>query len=281
MDVLKGKVAVVTGAATGIGLDIARAFVTEGAHVVLAGRRRPEGEAAAGELGAGASFMAVDVSIEGEVAELLNRTVERHGRLDVLVNNAGSPSQLGSIEDVDAEAFRATQEVNVMGALYGIKHAAGHLRRQGTGGSIINVASITGDRVVYAGVAYSVSKAALVNLTKWAAAELGRHSIRVNSISPGFIATTRFGKAAGASEEQAQARLNALAAYARDRAESMQAIPRPGFGSDVTGAAVYLAGEASSYMTGQNLVVDGGLSLGQPLESMISIRDDMARITLG
>ncbi|MEU8819958.1 glucose 1-dehydrogenase [Actinoplanes sp. NPDC048796] len=281
MDELKGKVAVVTGAATGIGLDVARAFVREGAYVVLAGRRRPEGEAAAAEFGASASFMAADVSVEGEVADLLNHTVARHGRLDVLVNNAGSPSHLGSIEHVDAGHFRSTMEVNVMGALYGIKHAAGHLRRQESGGSIINIASIAGERVVYAGVAYSVSKAALIHLTKWAAAELGRHGIRVNSISPGFIATTRFGKAAGATEEQARDRLIALGAYAREQAESMQALPRPGLGTDVTGAAVYLAGETSSYMTGQDLVVDGGLSLGQPWDAMVSIRDAMARINLG
>ena len=167
MNAMTGKVAVVTGATSGIGVDVARAFVAEGAQVVLAGRRRPEGEAVAAELGAAASFVATDVSDEDDVAELLDGAVRRHGRLDVLVNNAGSPSQLGRIEEVDAAAFRATQEVNVMGALYGIKYAAGHLRRQGTGGSIITMASITGERVVYAGVAYSVSKAALLNLTRW------------------------------------------------------------------------------------------------------------------
>ncbi|MDG4811133.1 SDR family oxidoreductase [Micromonospora sp. WMMD1120] len=278
MDLLKGKVAVVTGATAGIGLDVVRAFVREGATVVLAGRRRPEGEEAARVLGPTASFLPVDVSHETEVADLLHRTVTRHGRLDVLVNNAGSPSHLSGIEHVDAEDFRATQEVNLMGALYGIKHAAAHLRRQGTGGSIINMASITGERVVYAGVAYSVSKAALINLTKWAAAELGRHDIRVNSISPGFISTARFGKAAGVTEAQARGRLDALAAYAREQAGSMQALPRPGSGDDVAGAAVYLAGEASSYVTGHNLVVDGGLSLGQPFEAMRSIREAMAGI---
>ena len=273
---LSGKRVLVTGASRGIGLAIVRAFEAEGAEVVAVSRRStPELEAT------GAVFVAADLSAPDGPRRMVETVLAAGPRLDVLVNNAGSPSQLGSIEEVDAQAFRATQEVNVMGALYGIKHAAGHLRRQGTGGSIINIASITGDRVVYAGVAYSVSKAALVNLTKWAAAELGRHDIRVNSIAPGFITTARFGKAAGVTEEQAQDRLNALADYARERAKSMQAIPRPGFGSDVTGAAVYLAGDASSYMTGQNLVIDGGLSRGQPLEAMVAIRDDMARIYLG
>jgi len=281
MDALKGKVAVVTGATSGIGVDVARAFVAEGAQVVLAGRRRPEGAAVAEDLGPAASFLTTDVSDEDDVAELLDVTVQRHGRLDILVNNAGSPSHLGSIEEVDTAAFRATQEVNVMGALYGIKYAAGHFRRLATGGSIINMASITGERVVYAGVAYSVSKAALINLTKWAAAELGSHGIRVNSISPGFITTGRFGKAAGVTEEQAQARLEALAAYAQEQARAMQALPRPGFGPDVAGAAVYLASDASSYVTGQDLVVDGGLSLGQPLNAMVKIRADMNRVYAG
>ncbi|WP_250032597.1 SDR family NAD(P)-dependent oxidoreductase [Paractinoplanes maris] len=279
MNALTGKVAVVTGATSGIGVDVARAFVHEGAQVVLAGRRRTEGEAVAVELGPAASFLTADVSREDDVAALLDFAVRRHGRLDVLVNNAGSPSHLGRIEDVDVAAFRATQEVNVMGALYGIKHAVGHLRR--TGGSIINMASITGQRVVYAGVAYSVSKAALINLTKWAAADLGQDGIRVNSISPGFITTGRFGKAAGVTEEQAQARLEALEAYAREQARSLQAIPRPGFGPDVAGAAVYLASEASSYVTGLDLVVDGGLSLGQPGEAMARIRDAMTSVYLG
>ena len=281
MNALTDKVAVLTGATSGIGVDVARAFVAEGARVVLAGRRRPEGEAVAAELGPAASFQAADVANEDDVAELLNVAVSRHGHLDVLVNNAGSPSQLGSIEDIDAAAFRATQEVNVMGALYGIKHAAGQFRRQGSGGTIINMASITGQRVVYAGVAYSVSKAALINLTKWAAAELGTLGVRVNSISPGFITTARFGKAAGVTEEQARARLDGLEAYAREQAKSMQAIPRPGFGPDVAGAAVYLASDASSYVTGLDLVVDGGLSLGQPLQAMTEIRDAMTRIYVG
>ncbi|EXG82327.1 SDR family NAD(P)-dependent oxidoreductase [Cryptosporangium arvum] len=280
MDSLIGKVAVVTGATSGIGVDVARAFVAEGANVVLAGRRRELGEALAGELGPAASFTATDVSDEGAVAALLDLTVERHGRLDVLVNNAGSPSQLGSIEDVDAAAFRAAHEVNLMGALYGIKHATGHLRRQGSGGSIINMASITGTRAVYAGVAYSTSKAALISLSQWAAAELGSYGIRVNCISPGFVTTGRFGKAAGVAEETAQARLSALEAYAREQARSLQALPRPGFGPDVAGAAVYLAGDASAYVTGHDLVVDGGLSLGQPLEAMVRLRDAMAAIYL-
>jgi NAD(P)-dependent dehydrogenase (short-subunit alcohol dehydrogenase family) len=233
------------------------------------------------DLGPAASFRVADVSDEDDVAALLDHAVELHGRLDVLVNNAGSPSHLGSIEDVDAAEFRATQEVNVMGALYGIKHAAGHLGRQATGGSIINMASITGQRAVYAGVAYSVSKAALINLSQWAAAELGSRGIRVNSISPGFITTARFGKAAGVTEEQAQSRLAALEAYARETAKSMQAITRPGFGPDVAGAAVYLASDASSYVTGHDLVVDGGLSLGQPYDAMVAIREAMTRIYLG
>jgi NAD(P)-dependent dehydrogenase (short-subunit alcohol dehydrogenase family) len=129
MNALTGKVAVVTGATGGIGVDVARAFVAEGAQVVLAGRRRSEGDAVVRELGPAASFVRTDVTDEDDVAELLHVAVQRHGRLDVLVNNAGAASHLGSIEEVDADAFRATQEVNVMGALYGIKHAVGHLRR--------------------------------------------------------------------------------------------------------------------------------------------------------
>jgi NAD(P)-dependent dehydrogenase (short-subunit alcohol dehydrogenase family) len=176
---LDGKVAVITGATSGIGLRTAEIFVAEGAKIVIAGRRAPEGERLAEKLGAACIFRRTDVTVEEEMRALIDQAVEKFGRIDCLFNNAGGPAQTGGIEDLDVARFDAAMATLLRSVLLGMKHATPHMRRQGSG-------SI-----------YGAAKAAVIHLTKCVAMELGEFGIRVNSISPGIIATGIFGKALG------------------------------------------------------------------------------------
>ncbi len=194
---LEGKVAVITGATSGIGLRTAEIFVAEGAKVVVAGRRSAEGEALASRLGASCVFRQTDVTVDGQMRALIDGAVERFGRLDCVFNNAGGPAQTGGIEGLDADRFDQAMAVLVRSVMLGMKYAAPHMKRQGSG-SIINNGSIAGRLAGFStSVVYSTAKAAVIHLTKCVAMELGESGVRVNSISPGLIATGIFGKALG------------------------------------------------------------------------------------
>src|SRR4030088_1794018 len=194
---LSGKVAVITGATSGIGLRTAEVFVAEGAKIVIAGRRAPEGEALAKKLGADCIFLKTDVTVEDQMRALIGKAVEKFGRIDCLFNNAGGPAQTGGIEGLDVPRFDAAMATLVRSVMLGMKHAAPHMRRQGAG-SIINNGSIAGRLAGFSSsVVYGAAKAAVIHLTKCVAMELGESGIRVNSISPGVIATGIFGKALG------------------------------------------------------------------------------------
>jgi NAD(P)-dependent dehydrogenase (short-subunit alcohol dehydrogenase family) len=190
---LEGKVAVITGGTSGIGARTAEVFVASGANVVIAGRRQNRGETLAQKLGDAASFIRTDVSVETDVKAMLDHAVDRFGRLDCLMNNAGRGSQFAAIADVDLEQFDAVIAVHLRAVLAGMKYAARVMAEQGTG-SIINVASVNGIRAGLGGHYYSAAKAASIHLTRCAAMELGEQGIRVNSLSPGMIATGGFGK---------------------------------------------------------------------------------------
>jgi NAD(P)-dependent dehydrogenase (short-subunit alcohol dehydrogenase family) len=194
MDALKGKVAIVTGATSGIGERIAELFAEEGAKVVAAGRREAEGAALEKRLGV--SFVRADVSHEADVKAMIDHTIARFGRVDCLVNNAGIPFPMISIVDIDVEGFDRVQAINVRGVMLGMKHVAPTMLAQG-GGSIINIASMVGSRGGLSGHPYFASKGAVIALSRSVAAELGEKGIRVNSISPGAIVTGIFGKVAG------------------------------------------------------------------------------------
>src|SRR3984957_19455256 len=194
MGALDGKISVVTGGTSGIGEGIARAFVSQGAKVVIVGRREEEGLALEKQIGV--RFVRTDVANEADVKAVVDRTLEWFGRLDCLVNNAGIPSPMISITDIDVPTIDQVLAVNVRGVILGVKHAARVMLPQGSG-SIINIGSVAGLRGGISAHIYGASKGAVQALTRSAAAELGEKAIRVNCISPGAIVTGIFGKNAG------------------------------------------------------------------------------------
>src|SRR5216683_1115170 len=205
---LDGKVAVITGATSGIGLRTAEIFVAEGARIVIAGRRVPEGEALASKLGANCVFRRTDVTVEGEMRALIGQAVEKFGRLDCLINNG-----------------------SIAGRLAGFSSS----------------------------MVYGAAKAAVIHLTKCVAMELGESGIRVNSISPGAIATGIFGKALGLSVEAAEKTSDVM----REVYKTAQPIPRAGLPEDIAHAALFLASDESSFINGHDLVVDGAITGGR------------------
>jgi NAD(P)-dependent dehydrogenase (short-subunit alcohol dehydrogenase family) len=256
---LDGKVAVITGATSGIGWRTAEMFVGEGARIVVAGRRASEGQALADQLGKACSFVQTDVTVEKQMEALISHAVDEFGRIDCLFNNAGGPAQTGGIEGLDVERFDAGMATLVRSVILGMKYAAGHMRRQGTG-SIINNASIAGRSAGYSSsLVYGAAKAAVIHLTKCVAMELGESNIRVNSISPGAIATGILGKALGLSGEAAEKSSSTTAKiYA-----TAQPIPRAGQSEDIALAAVFLASDESGFINGHDLVIDGGVTGGK------------------
>jgi NAD(P)-dependent dehydrogenase (short-subunit alcohol dehydrogenase family) len=263
MRALEGKVAVITGATSGIGARTAERFVMEGARVVLAGRRRDRGEMLATALGNVASFVPTDVSIEADVKNMIDHTVRLFGRLDCLFNNAGTPSHRGDVADIDLADFDATIAVHVRGVLAGMKYAAPIMARQESG-SIINTASINGVRAGFGGLDYSTAKAAVIHLTRCAAVELGERGIRVNSLSPGPVLTGIFGKGAGLDGNVADDEPDAMQSAFAEVLPTWQPLRGMATIDDIAQAALFLASDASRFVNGHDLVVDGGITAGRP-----------------
>jgi NAD(P)-dependent dehydrogenase (short-subunit alcohol dehydrogenase family) len=256
---LSGKVAVITGATSGIGLRTAEIFLAEGAKIVIAGRRVAEGEALAKQFGANCIFRQTDVTVEEQIRALIALAVEKFGKIDCLFNNAGGPAQTGGIEGLDAARFDAAMSTLVRSVMLGMKHAAPHMKKQGSG-SIINNGSIAGRLAGFSSsMVYSAAKAAVNHLTKCVAMELGESGVRVNSISPGAIATGIFGKALGLSTEAAEKTSSVM----REVYKTAQPIPRAGLPDDIAHAAVFLASDESSFINGHDLVVDGAITGGR------------------
>jgi NAD(P)-dependent dehydrogenase (short-subunit alcohol dehydrogenase family) len=254
MGQLDGKVTIVTGATSGIGERIAEVFVGEGAHVVAAGRREREGRALEARCGRSLSFIRTDVGDEASVKAMVDHAVSRFGRLDCLVNNAGSGSPMVSITDVTAEHFSSVFDTNVRGVMLGMKYAAPVMIAQRSG-SIISIASAAGLRAGLSGHVYSASKAAVIHLSRCVAAEISNKGVRVNTISPGGIVTGIFAKAAGLDGAKADRVLDTIS----DLFATVQSVPRAGVTNDIAHAAVFLASDAASFITGQDLAIDGGL----------------------
>lgn len=254
MGQLAGKVAIVTGATSGIGERIAEMFVAEGARVVAAGRRESEGRALEAKFASSMSFIRTDVTDEASVKAMVDHAGIRFGRLDCLVNNAGSGSPMVSITEVEAEHFSSVFDTNVRGAIFGMKHAAPVMITQGSG-SIITIASAAGLRGGLSGHIYAASKAAVIHLSRNVAAEISSRGVRVNTISPGGIVTGIFAKGAGRDGARADRALGVIS----DLFATVQEVQRAGVTDDIANAAVFLASDAASFITGQDLAVDGGL----------------------
>jgi len=256
---LDGKVAVITGATSGIGLRTAEIFVGEGAKVVIAGRRAPEGEALAKQLGANCVFRQMDVTQEDQMQALIALAVEKFGKIDCLFNNAGGPAQTGGIEGLEVGRFDAAMATLVRSVMLGMKHAAPHMKKQGSG-SIINNGSIAGRLAGFSSsMVYGAAKAAVIHFTKCVAMELGESGVRVNSISPGAIATGIIGKALGLATDAAEK----TSAMMREVYKTAQPIQRAGLTDDIAHAALFLASDESSFINGHDLVVDGAITGGR------------------
>jgi NAD(P)-dependent dehydrogenase (short-subunit alcohol dehydrogenase family) len=269
MGALDGKVAVITGATSGIGARAAELFVNEGAKVVIAGRRGKRGQELAAKLGTAASFIRTDVSVEMDVAAMIKHAVDRFGRLDCLFNNAGDASPGEGIVDIDVQGFNAAMALHLGGVLLGMKYAAPIMMRQESG-SIINTASVNGSRAGYITLTYATAKAAVIHLTKCVAVELGPYGVRVNSLSPGPVVTGIFGKAYGIDPEVADhdtdAARSAIAGFV-SRVQPLRGIATP---SDVAHTALFLASDASQFITAHDLLVDGGISAGRTQSEMMA-----------
>jgi NAD(P)-dependent dehydrogenase (short-subunit alcohol dehydrogenase family) len=271
MGALDGKVAIVTGGTSGIGERIVELFVEEGAHVVVAARREQEGAALEKRLGV--RFIRTDVSSEADVKAMVDQTVKSFGRVDCLVNNAGIPSPMVSIAEIDVPTIDRLMAVNVRGVLLGIKHVAPIMIAQ-KAGSIISVSSMAGLRGGVSGHIYSATKGAVLALTRSAGAELGEKGIRVNSISPGAIVTGIFAKNAGVEGAKADKLTDML----KVGFAALQPIPRAGLPDDIARAAVYLASDGSSFVNGHDIVVDGGhSSVTRGWSTMLNGRTEMTK----
>lgn len=259
MGQLDGKVAIITGATSGIGARTAEIFAEEGAKVVLTGRREAEGQSVAAGIGASALFVRADATLEDDWRRVIDATLQKFGRLDVLFNNAGGPAPTGSITSVSVEGFDAAMALLVRSVMLGIKHAAPILMQQ-RAGSIINNGSIAGHQAGYSSsMIYGAAKAAVNHLSRCAAMELGEHNVRVNSISPGAIATGILAKALGMEADKA----DKVASEMARRSAKVQPIPRAGITDDIAHCAVFLASDKSSFINGIDIIVDGGLLGGR------------------
>lgn len=268
---LTGKVAIITGATTGIGARTAEVFVSEGASVAIAGRSADLGEALATRLGPNAFFAQTDVAKEDQVKKLIDETATRFGKIDCLFNNAGSPGPAGMIQDLIWDEYRSAMDVLVGGVVAGMKHVAPIMKEQGSG-SIINTGSIAGLRVGYGPQVYSMAKAAVIHITKVVALELGELGVRVNSISPGATVTPIFAISSSPSIADAKDKLDRI----EEALLPLQVTPWVGQPDDIAMAAVYLASDESRFVNGHDLVVDGGKICGRPASEQAATWEEMS-----
>lgn len=259
---LEGKVALITGAASGLGKATAQEFIQHGAQVIIADIDTHFGPQVASDLGPAAHFVKCDVADESQVAEAVNIAMSRHGKLDIMYNNAGitGPSIPPSIVDLDLNEFDRVMQINVRGMVAGIKHAARVMTPMGSG-SILCMSSISGLMGGLGPHPYTISKHTIHGIVKSVANELCRSGVRINCISPGPIPTpmsvAEIGKFyPGATQEQVIEIVNGLGELMGAKCEEI----------DVARAALYLVSDDAKYVTGHNLVVDGGFTTYKNLQ---------------
>ncbi len=259
MGLVEGKVAIVTGATSGIGARTVELFIEEGARVAFTGRRQEEGEAIASRLGPNAVFMRADATLETDWKRVVAGTQKRFGRIDCLFNNAGGPAPTGSITSIDVDDFDDAMALLVRSVMLGMKHAGAVMVAQKSG-SIVNNASVAAHLAGYSSsMVYGAAKAAVKHLTTCAAMEFGEHNVRVNSVSPGAIATGILAKALGMEAHAA----DAVAEKMKDGFAKAQPIPRAGLPDDIAQTVLFLASDRASFINATDIVVDGGLIGGK------------------
>jgi NAD(P)-dependent dehydrogenase (short-subunit alcohol dehydrogenase family) len=254
---LEGKVAVITGGASGIGEATVNKFVAEGAKVLIADMQADRGSALAARHGDSALFVRTDVCIEEQVKAAITLAHKTWGRLDCVFNNAGFGGVAGDIADTDmGEPYQRTVGAMLTGPVLGMKYAAPIMKSQGFG-SIVTTASVAGTGGGYGPHVYSAVKAAVINLSRSVAQELGPFKVRVNTVCPGFINTPIFaGQLALADKEKD------FVAPLEQISSMAQPITRAGLPQDIANAVCFLASDDSDFITGHALVVDGGMTLG-------------------
>ncbi|MDR3510509.1 MAG: SDR family oxidoreductase [Caulobacteraceae bacterium] len=254
---LDGKVAVITGGCSGIGLGAVELFIAEGAKVVVGDVQDGKGAGLEARFPGRLAYVHCDVTQEADIERTIKTAAEAFGGLDVLFNNAGSGGTPDDLETMTAEAWDGTMDLLLRSVMLGMKHAIPLMKARG-GGAIVNTASVAGLQAGWGPIAYSTAKAAVLHLTRVAAAQLSPQRIRVNAICPGLIATSIFGASMGLPREVA----DQMAARIADSAHKMQPVPKAGLPEDIARAALYLASDASAFVSGTQIVVDGGLTIG-------------------
>ena len=273
---LDGKVAIITGAADGIGEASARLFVQEGARVLIADIDDEKGRTVARELGRNTLYLHSDVTREADIKAAIDLAVRDFGRIDCMYNNAGGAGMFAPIQDIPVDAFDQTIALLLRAAFIGIKYAAPIMKAQGSG-SIINMASVAGLRTGDSDHSYAAAKAGIIQLTRTAAMELGESNIRVNCISPGFVITGAFQKAAGMTREAYARRIPRV----KEHFATFQPIRRACLPEDIAMAALWLASDDSGFVNGANLVVDGGLSNGKTWTQCLADMGQIGTVLLG
>jgi len=245
---LEGKVAIITGASRGIGEAIARSFAANGAKVVLASRKIEGVGPVAESIGPSAIAVAAHTGREEDCVRLVATAIEKLGKVDVLVNNAATNPYFGPMLDIDNGAWDKTFEVNTKGYFWMIREVAKHLRAREAPGSLISMSSVAGLMSAPAQAVYGMTKAAIISMTKTLAYELAPNKIRVNAIAPGFV-DTKFAAAVLKNDALLDEviRMTPLRRYAEP--------------SEIAGCALFLASDAASYVTGQTIAVDGGMTI--------------------
>ncbi len=243
-----GKVAIVTGASRGIGEAIARTLANAGAKVVVASRKLEGVEAVAQSIGSNALAVAAHTGKEADCKALVARAIAHFGKVDVLVNNAATNPYFGPMIDIDEGAWDKTFEVNLKGYFWMIREVAKHLRERNAPGSLISVASVAGIEAAPLQGVYGMSKAAILSMTKTLAFELASSGIRVNAIAPGLI-DTKFAAAIVHNDELV------------NEVKRKTPLGRYGKPEEIAGAALYLASDSAAFLTGQAIVIDGGMTI--------------------
>jgi NAD(P)-dependent dehydrogenase (short-subunit alcohol dehydrogenase family) len=254
---LDGKVAVITGGCSGIGLGTVELFVAEGARVIAADIQDEKGAMLEKRFPDTVRYAHCDVTVEDDIAKALMLAKTEFGGLDILFNNAGISDRMTTIAEITADGWSWIFDVLVRGPALGMKHAVPLMLERG-GGSIINTASIAGLQAGWGPIAYSTAKAGVIHMSRSAAAQLSPQKIRVNAICPGLIATSIFGASMGMSREVA----DQMAARVQENGAKAQPVPKAGMPDDIARAALYLASDDAAFVSGTHLVVDGGITVG-------------------